>query len=156
MKKISVSGGRFAIIDDDDYTLISQYTWTYHSAGYAYRTTPRPNPKMILMHRHVMNAESGIEVDHINGNRLDNRKSNLRFCTSTQNKANMKIRKDNTTGYKGVSIDKRNGKFQAYININGKRCSLGMYNKLDDAAKAYNKKAVELFGDFARLNKVGT
>ena len=153
-KSIPLTQGKFAIIDDDDYERISKHKWTFANAGYAYRKSPRPNPKALLMHRVVIRAKTGQEVDHINGDRLDNRKENLRFCTSSQNKANMKLRKDNTSGYKGVSLDKRDNVFQAYINVSGKRFSLGRHETAIEAAKVYNEAAKKYFGEYSRLNKV--
>lgn len=153
MKKIVLSQGKKAIIDDDDFDEISKFKWTMHSEGYAYRMIYYPDhQKCVLLHRLIMKAVKGQEVDHLNGNKLDNRKKNLRFCTSGENKANQKIRADNTTGHKGVWQDKRNGRYYAYINFQGKRYCLKGYATAKEAATAYNQKALELYGSFARLN----
>jgi hypothetical protein len=110
--------------------------------------------KTVYIHRLVTNAPDGLFVDHISGDVLDNRKENLRFCNNQMNSFNRKS--TNATGYKGVykSKDKKYTKdrYLAYINLNYKRINLGSYDNAEDAARAYNEKAKELFGEFARLN----
>ena len=93
-------------------------------------------------------------IDHKDRNTLNNREANFRFCTKTQNAMNSKLRKDNTSGYKGVSYYKPNGKWRAYINIEGIRKSLGIFTTAFEAAKAYNNAALKYFGEFANLNKI--
>ena len=111
------------------------------------------------MHRIIANAKEGESVDHVNGNPLDNRKENLRVCTMSQNLANQKLRKDSTSGFKGVSKNQsKTNPWRAYINRkDGKKTKqyhLGLFKTPEEAARAYNEKAKELFGDFAKLNKV--
>ena len=93
-------------------------------------------------------------TDHINRKKIDNRIINLRMCSNSQNQANCLKRSDNTSGYKGVSWCKYNNKWNAYIRFNSKRSNLGYFSDKLKAAIAYNEKAVELFGEFAYLNKV--
>jgi hypothetical protein len=93
-------------------------------------------------------------LDHINGNKLDNRIENLRKCNQTQNTANSKIRSDNKSGYRGVVWHKATNKWQAQTMLKGKRIHIGLFNSKDEAALAYNYKAEELFGPFARFNTV--
>lgn len=145
-----------SIIDDDDYDLIAKYSWSIDSNGYARHNLYIQNQKYkrITIHRLVMNAKINQQIDHINGNKLDNRKHNLRFCDKYQNAMNCKIHKHNTSGYKGVCWHKQSKKWRAYIVINDKQLSLGLFNNKKQAANAYNKKAKELFGEFARTNKV--
>jgi hypothetical protein len=91
-------------------------------------------------------------LDHIDGNKSNNAIDNLREATGSQNKYNIKIRKDNSVGYKGVSLDKRCGRYRAYININGKQKSLGYYATPEEASEAYNRAAKELHGAFFNEN----
>jgi hypothetical protein len=109
------------------------------------------------MHRLLVEVNLGQEVDHINGNGLDNRKENLRVCTKSQNLGNQKKTKlyggvATSSKYKGVSWDKRVQKWVAKIGINGKRVYLGLFEDEEKAAEAYNKAALEYFGEFALLN----
>lgn len=92
------------------------------------------------------------QLDHINRDRADNSIANLRECSSKENSYNTSVRSDNTTGYKGVSIDKRSGRYRAYITVSGKQKSLGYYSTPEEAAEAYNKAAAELFGEFRNEN----
>ncbi len=105
------------------------------------------------MHRQILGAEKGQQVDHINRNRLDNRRSNLRMCTPSENAKNAGKRRDGlTSNYKGVFFIARNGKYSAAIQVDRKRVSLGYYAVEEDAAYYYNEKAKELHGEFAFLN----
>lgn len=104
------------------------------------------------MHHEILNVSE--LVDHINGNIQDNRKSNLRVANRQTNAANCKIHKHNTSGYKGVSYIKALKKYRAYIMHNDRQLYLGLFQTAEDAAKVYDDKAVELFGDFARTNKM--
>jgi hypothetical protein len=143
------------LIDDEDYKKIKDYTWgiDYQKKHnrYIVRST---SPKKILMHRLILNVKRGIQVDHIRHKTLDNRKCELRLCSNQQNSFNQKIRKNNTSGYKGVSFSSRDNKWRSYIVYNSKQIFLGHFNNKKNAAKAYNKKAKELFGEFANLNKI--
>ena len=93
-------------------------------------------------------------IDHINGNGLDNRKENLRLCNSTQNAANTGLWSTNTSGYKGVRLQKRTGKYEAYIIIKNRPNHLGTFTDAKLAAQAYNNAALNIFGEFAGLNKI--
>lgn len=101
-----------------------------------------------------MNAAPNEQVDHINGDGLDNRKSNLRICNGSQNRCNKGKPKNNTSGYKGVTWHTPNKKWVAQIAVNGKHSYIGSFKTKEEAAKAYNKKAKELHGEFARLNNL--
>jgi hypothetical protein len=135
--------------------------WKWHfENGYARRKdyigciSSKPTWKMFGMHRVVMKAPLGMQVDHINHNKLDNQKCNLRLATHQENMWNSKIQKNNKSGYKGVSWRKQCNKWQATIKKNYKDISLGYYKTKEDAALAYNNAARELFGQFAFLNVV--
>jgi HNH endonuclease len=110
------------------------------------------NGKRFYVHRLIAGAKPGEVVDHINGDITDNRPENLRICTQGQNQKNMRMHKDNTSGYKGVSWQR--GAWVCRVNKDGKAHYLGRYPDITEAAKAYNSKAIELFGEFANLNKV--
>ena len=151
MKEIELTQGKVAIVDDEDFEYISQWKWCYtinqkSRSGYAIR---RPG---ILMHRVINKTPPGMQTDHINGNGLDNRKENLRSCTRTQNKANVKMNRNNKSGYKGVSREKKRKTWRAHIRIGGKGRALGRFDILEEAARAYDRAAREKFGEFARLN----
>jgi DNA-directed RNA polymerase subunit L len=140
------------IIDDEDFTLLSKYKWYLDKDGYArcyYRKNDKPTT--MAMHRIVLNDPKEM-IDHINHNKLDNRKINLRLCNSAQNNMNKKKLKG-TSKYKGVRLYS-NGKWRAQIQFNKKFYSLGYYFNEIDAALAYNNKAKEFFGEFAVLNQI--
>lgn len=137
-------------IDIDDYERVSKHNWNVGSGNYIKSWI---NKKYIKLHRFIMNAPDGMNVDHINHNKLDNRKSQLRVCTFEQNLMNQKKYKNNSSGYKGVSWHK-NKKWVAQIQINGKRKNLGYFETKEDAAEAYNEAAKNIYKEFANLNKI--
>lgn len=159
MKKIKLNNDQFAIIDDQDFKLVNQFKWTYRKPGYAHKHIPKTYSDTISMHRLIMNAPKGKEVDHINGDKLDNRKSNLRFCTRKQNGKNKGFSKNNTSGFKGVYWhrtkykNKISGYWAARIACEGKKYVKYFKNKLE-AAHAYNELAKKYHGEFALLNKI--
>ncbi len=151
-KRIKLSYGKYAIVDAEDYDRLSQYKWcAVQKPRTCYAKTFDLDGAILSMHRVVANAPKGLFVDHINHNGLDNRKSNLRLCTKKQNNRNLRPY-GKTSRYKGVHWDKGSNKFRAKITYNGKSIHLGRFVNEDDAAKAYDKKARELFGEFAYLN----
>lgn len=150
MKLIPLTCGRHAIVDDEDYEHLSKYNWHYIS--YAVRTDRTSGKqKTVYMHRQIMG--SGPQADHINGDRLDNRRSNLRPATNSQNQRNKaKYSGQWTSEYKGVT-KYRNGRWIAGIYIDNKRMHLGYFNSEEDAAQAYNFAAAKHFGEYAKLNE---
>lgn len=139
------------IVDDDTFEWASKLKWNICRNGYARRSHYEKGKllKTILLHREVIGAESK-EVDHKNGNTLDNRRKNLRLC---DHKENMKNRKGfGKSQYKGVS--KQKNKWQSAIKVNGKQIYLGVFSNEIDAAKAYNKVAKKYQGEFAFLNNL--
>jgi hypothetical protein len=159
MKQIPLTQEKFALVDDEDYEFLMQWKW-YFSQGYAARGASyvdcngKSKTKILKMHRVLLNPELHVHVDHINGNALDNQKVNLRLCTHGENMKNSKIRKTNTSGFKGVYLDKRVNRFVAQISINGKRTHIGSFKTAIEAAIAYNEKAKTEYGKFANLNKI--
>jgi len=155
MKHIALTQGKIAIVDDADYDELAQYKWyAWQHCGtyYAVRNTGRkPFQDAEKMHRRIMKAKKGQELDHINHCGLDNRRINLRFCTRSQNMANIRTGRGSSK-YKGVSWDKRNKNWRARIGFNYKQISIGSYKNEVEAAKAYDEQAKILFGEFACLN----
>ena len=157
MKEIRLTNGKYAIVDDEDFELVNKFNW-FETDGYAKQTTAKQTikGKRILMHRLILGVTNPkIYVDHINGVTLDNRKSNLRICSPKENSRNRKRPAHNKTGFKGVSIgeNKKWKNYVARIVYDGKMIYLGSYDTPEKAAIAYNQKALELFGEYARLNR---
>lgn len=152
MKNIILTDGSTCLVDDEDYDYLSKYTW-YNIKGYA-RSSKMKQGKTtnIAIHRLITNCPKGKVVDHINRNPLDNRKCNLRICTQKGNIANSKIFSNNTTGYKGVSFNKKQKTYLSHINVDQRQLYLGNFETAEDAANAYNNAAILYFKEFARLN----
>jgi hypothetical protein len=159
MIKIPLSGknglGKFALIDDEDWDLVKDYRWHFNK-GYAYTSKWDPITKKninIFLHRMIMNAQLGQLIDHNNHNKLDNRRSNLSFCTHSQNSMNKLKQPDTSSQFKGVSWYKNKKKWLAQI-FHYKKTYLGYFDNEILAAKAYNMAAKKLFGEFAKLNEI--
>ena len=160
MKKIQLSQGKVAIVDDDDFEWLSEWKWYAHkhwNTFYVWRSTNTKlgeKRKTIQMHRLILGLQRGDGkiVDHINHNGLDNRKCNLRIVTNSQNCMNQRPAKNFSSKYKGVSWRTSRKKWRAQIKLNKKTIYLGGFNSEEDAARAYNRKAIELFGEYAFLN----
>ena len=146
-KRYIMKNGASFIFDNDDEALISKHTWSF--SGEYPRTTI--NGKSVILNLVLFPGANG-EIDHINGDKTDYRRANLRIATHSQNNQNKGLRRDSTTGYKGVCFDKRSKRFIAYINANKKRTYLGYFDDKEKAAKAYDEAALRLHGEFARLN----
>lgn len=158
MKYIELTKGARAIVDDEDFDLLNQYNWCLlGKSGYAVRGGfVDGKKKMILMHRFLMNTPDGFDTDHINGQKLDNRRSNLRIVTRGENCMNAKKHSNNLSSkYKGVHLFGRTGKWTAHVHKNYKKIHLGYFDTELQAVEAYNKKALEMYGDKAKLNVVG-
>ena len=152
MKKIKLSNvNKYTIIDDDMYEYLKDYNWYMQTCGYACARKKIDGEWIAwLMHRAIMNTPKGMCTDHINHNKLDNRKSNLRICTHTENSRNNSTTRGRSK-YKGVYYS--HGKWCAQIVVNGKKIRPKRFDSEKDAAEAYNKMAIELFGQFAHINK---
>lgn len=151
MKTIILTGGSTALVDDKHFDMLNKYTWLLNNKGYAQRSIYNEGTlRTTFIHREVMGAKKGQIVDHINGNPLDNRRSNLRFCTQAENCRNQKLSSNNTSGYKGVHLIGK--KWRAMIMVDGKNIHLGMYATAEEAARAYDNTATVEHGEFAKLN----
>ena len=154
MKQIKLTKGKYALVDDSDFKELSKYKW-YFDGRYAMTSVKEFNEwKMVHMHRFLLSAPKDMETDHINCNMLDNRKENLRVCTGSQNQMNREVNRNNTSGYKGVSFNKRRRVWYAYIKLNYKLTYLGQFTDKKKAAFAYNYAALKFVGEFAKLNEV--
>lgn len=153
--RISLSRGYFALVDDADADLVGQYRWWYRagvrsSTGYAYTTLVVGGRRTsVRMHRFLLDAPQGMEVDHENGDGLDNRRGNLRLVTRSQNEqAKRKARKDSGTATRGVYLVSGRGldkPYRAYVYLDGRRTHLGYYATLEEAATAASRGRQELF-----------
>lgn len=148
MKEIPLTKGKIALVDDDDYEELSKHKWHTSHHGYPARSILKPKKENIFMHRQLMGFPD-CAVDHINRNPLDNRRSNLRLATLSQNQHNRKLNKNNTSGFKGVSWHPSMKKWVATIRLNYKQYILGYFSDPKDAALAYREAALELHGEFA-------
>lgn len=151
--------GKFALVDAEDFEMLNKFRWHLLKVGYpAYREKGRriDYKEYVLMHRLIMNTPEKMLTDHINMNKLDNRRANLRVCTKAENMRNKLKTKSNISGYKGVSWVKERKKWTAHIMKDYKGFNLGYFEDKIEAVKAYNNKAKELFGDFAKLNIIKT
>lgn len=141
------------LIDDDDFSLISEFTWYHNPEGYALtRKTIGGKRTSIWMHRLIMDAQAGEKIDHIDGDGLNNQRANLRFASAAENMYNRRKNKDASSKYKGVTLVRKTNHWIAGLNYEGKRVYIGYFAIEEDAARAYDQKARELFGEFARTN----
>jgi hypothetical protein len=140
--KIYLSQGMYTLVDNDLFEYLNQWKW-FFKQGYAVRNE---KPNTIFMHRVINNTPSGYVTDHINRNRLDNRRRNLRTATIRDNARNRSIPITNRSGYIGVSLYKRTGSWIAYISINGKKKSLGYYDTIKEAVNARKRAEKQYYG----------
>lgn len=157
MKEIQLTQGKFAIVDDEDFEWLSKYRWFCNKPrNVIFRHTPRNHYKRkdIIMSREILNFPKGLQVDHINGNRFDNRRSNLRICNHAQNNQNKRIQLNNTSGYKGVSWSKHAKKWLVRIKSDKKQKYLGYFKNKKEAALVYNQAAIKYHKEFAFLNQI--
>ena len=167
MKRVPVSKVWFAKIDNEDFELVNSFKWYIQKAKISNTTYARIDYvikgviTVTFMHRLILGlTDTKILVDHIDHNGLNNQKNNLRIVNHSQNMANRRSRENSSSKYLGVSIFRRHYKnnnytyWQALIQKDKKLIRLGLFKNEVDAAIAYNKKAIELHGEFANLNKI--
>lgn len=162
MRRIKLTQGQFALIDDIDFERISQYKWHAVKASNKHSWYANTNIWIkkdgkkirysLRMHRFLLNTPKGKVVDHINGNGLDNRRENIRICDQKNNVCNAIAHRNSISKYRGVSL--QSGKWKVQIQINKKKIHLGYFDSEEEAAQVYNKAAKKYHGEFARLNKV--
>lgn len=159
-KEIPLTQGKVALVDSEDYEELMKYKWRVEEKGknfnlfYASRVTSRkytPKHKNIYMHRHLLNPPKGMEVDHIDGNGLNNTRSNLRVCTHSENNCNRQMSSTNTSGFKGVSWHKAAKKWRATINLSNKHIHIGTFSTPLEAYEAYCEACVKYHGEFSRI-----
>jgi hypothetical protein len=156
-RKIRLTEGKFTIVDPQDFYWLNNFDWCakkYRGCFHAVRFNNHSDkePMILSMHRQIMNPPPGLLVDHRNRNGLDNRRENLRLATYSQNNCNKAKRKNTSSRFVGVSFDKRQKRWAAYINHDGKRTSLGRFDIEENAAHAYDAAARKYHGEFAHLN----
>lgn len=144
-RKIPLTRGKFAIVDDDIFDVLSKHSWHTSSNGYA------RNGGREYMHRIIMRPRPGLTIDHINLNKLDNRRANLRICSMRDNIRNGPKKKTKNP-YKGVFWEQRTRRWFAQISVNYRSVFLGRYRDPIDAAYAYDFAAIMIHGEFARPN----
>jgi len=161
MKEIKLAHGKVTLVDDKDFEWLNQWTWTAHYCKHSGLTYVMRNERdketkkvtRITMHREITNAPEDMYVDHINHDTLDNQRSNIRLATSAQNSYNVRMKRSNSTGYKGIDrLPSKN--WRARIRFSGTRLTVGIFSKKEDAARAYNEAAIKYHGEFACLNKI--
>ena len=156
-KRIKLTQGKYALVDDIDFDRVSQFSWyankrkhTYYAQRIIYLSGGQHT---LFLHRFILNLKlyDGKQADHIDGDGLNNQRSNLRKCTLHQNRLNRRPQ-SGVSKYKGVNWHRVSQKWRAKIKKNRKDYYLGLFSNEIDAAKAYDRKAKELHGEFARLN----
>lgn len=152
VRTLTLPNGRIVLFDATDELLVRRHRWSGGTASNMYPRT-RIGKQVIRMHRLLLNFPEGVEVDHINGNKLDNRRANLRLCSRAENSYNTSSR-DSSSQYKGVCWAKHAHRWVGKIFHDGKRIHLGYFDSEVDAARAYNVAALHYFGKFARLNVI--
>jgi hypothetical protein len=156
MREIKLSQGKVAIVDDADYAELSQHKWYYGCRGYAVRNVILDDGKRTsqTMHSEILGETDGLMTDHINGNRTDNRRCNLRLATSSQNNSNRAPRAGCVSEYKGVRWDNVQKKWYVKIAINRQIKHIGYFRDEKKAAIAYNEAAKQYHGEYAWLNVI--
>ena len=144
------------LVDEDNYEFLSRFNWRIIRRSFTLNHVATViDGKTVYMHQLVLPCPNKtIQVEHANNNGLDNRRSNLRLSTQSQNMANKGSQDNNTSGYRGVSFHKRAKSWRAYITCKGVTQHLGLFRTSKEAAKAYNKAALTHFGEFAKINEV--
>lgn len=152
MKKIPLTQGQFALVDDEDFEWLNQWKWYFmwdkDKRPQAMRNKKRPEKGTFYMHRVILDAPANQWVDHKDGNPLNNQRKNLRLCTPAQNQWNRKRK----NGFRGVSRGKPSSKYRARLNFKKREISLGQFDTAEEAARAWDRAARCYYGEFARPN----
>lgn len=159
MKEIPLTKGKVALVDDEDYTALMNYTWRAIEDGgnwYACMSMgSKSKQRRLMMHRILLQLTDPKEVcDHKDGNGLNNQRDNIRKCSNQKNSCNRRMKRNNSIGYKGVIFKPKHKKYQASINVNGKFIWGGHFDTPTQAAVRYNELAIVHHGAFANLNTI--
>jgi hypothetical protein len=149
-KVIPLNKGKSTLVDDEDYEMLVSYCYGWYCSKNGYAVMARGK----YMHRLIMSDPQDGEIDHIDGDKLNNQKSNLRIVNRSQNNYNAKPRKNASSKFKGVVWIKTRSRWQANIQIDGRVKYLGMFTDEIEAAKAYNEAAIQHHSEYAKLNEV--
>lgn len=153
MKKIPLTQGQFALVDDADFEDLSKVDWFACKRKYGFYAARYSGREFLMMHRVILDAPFGVEVDHKNGDELDNQRLNLRRATKQQNaRAFRNLKKDKSSKYRGVSWERQTRRWKAQITLSGKTTTIGRFDVQMKAALAYDKEALHHFGEFAHVN----
>lgn len=159
MKKIPLTQGRFALVDDTDFEFLNQWRWHFKkskSTGYAVRKqylftkNGKEHYRVIYMARLIMGTPDNLLCDHIDGNGLNNQKTNLRNCTKSQNLQNRGPQSNNSSGHKNVYWHRQDSMWRVFFTRHGKKHEVGLFHDIEDAVAARDKAVFEVNGDFAR------
>lgn len=146
---VYISDDVFFTVSLSDFDIVKNYKWYAKDRGYI---ETKINRKNVYLHRLITKCPADMVIDHIDGNPMNNTRSNLRICSGEQNSLNKKVQKNNTSGIPGVSYSKSNNKWVSYIQMNNKRIHLGDYSDINDAIEARKKAEAKYYGEFARNN----
>ena len=153
MRLIALTQGKFAEVDDEDFDYLNQWKWYATNRKTTWYAARKPKDRVFYMHREVLSlSDSKKQVDHVDSNGLNNQKINLRGCNQTQNNGNNRKRSDNKSGFKGVHHHSVYNSWIAQIRFLGKKTHIGSFQNKKEAVLAYNERAKEIFGEFARIN----
>lgn len=152
ISEIPLTQGMVAVVDEEDYSYLSQWNWCVLKVEKLCYAVRNIKDGVILMHRQLLNAPKGKEIDHKDGDGLNNCRSNLRICNHQQNHYNLRNQVNTSSIYKGVYWDKDKHKWRASLKVEGKIKRLGRFKDEVLAALAYNQAATRYHGEYARLN----